>query len=606
MLSIMSGIVNYLPIFFSLLLTSLVGVYAWRHRFSPGIYTFFLVTLTEISWIVGYIFELASPSLEAKLFWDDFQFIGSLLMPIFLLIFAYEFTGQERDLPQSARWILFSLAIIFLILVFTNPLHGWVRTNNAWIVEGEPFDALLYDFTAPMWASFLASYGTYLVATSLFIRNLFKQHQLFRVQTFIILLGFIFPFVGSLPGMFGVLVFGQRDITPYTFGIANLIYAWGLFRYSLLEITPIARSAVFEYMNDIVVVLDVHARVVDINPAAISHLGLSPKRSIGVPVTELIGNQADLVGFLESPEFIRKDVRFLEEDGREQIFDALLSPLFDPHNRPIGRLFVARDISIQRKMEASLRKANEELEGRVRQRTAELERANIALEQKNAELERFTYTVSHDLKSPLVTISGYLGYVDKDISSGNLDRLKNDIHRIVSAVDKMYTLLNDLLELSRIGRVANPMEVVKFDALIAEALAMVQGRFDGITLSIQPDLPDLYGDRLRLVEVFQNLLENAAKFMGHQPDPRIEITARADSDHLVVWCVKDNGIGIAPEYHEQIFGLFNRLDPHVDGTGIGLTLAKRIVEYHNGRLWVESQLGQGASFYFTLSTGTIP
>jgi signal transduction histidine kinase len=124
----------------------------------------------------------------------------------------------------------------------------------------------------------------------------------------------------------------------------------------------------------------------------------------------------------------------------------------------------------------------------------------------------------------------------------------------------------------------------------------------GITLELQKNLPVVYGDKQRLIEVLQNLLDNAAKFMGNQKNPQIEIGQRGeDVEHgNPVFFVRDNGIGISPEYHEQVFGLFNKLNPDIDGTGIGLTLVKRIIELHSGRIWVESEKGKGSTFYFTL------
>jgi signal transduction histidine kinase len=226
------------------------------------------------------------------------------------------------------------------------------------------------------------------------------------------------------------------------------------------------------------------------------------------------------------------------------------------------------------------------------------------LESKNTELEHFTYTVSHDLRSPLVTINGFLGYLKKDITSSNPERMATDIQRIQDAVDKMHLLLQELLELSRIGRIINPPEQVPFDALVREALEIVHGRIaaSGATVLIQPNLPAIHGDRQRLIEVLQNLIDNAAKYMRDQSDPRIEIGQhKVDAEPgKLIFYVKDNGMGIAPEYHERIFGLFNKLDANTEGTGIGLALVKRIIEVHGGRVWVESEAGQGATFYFTL------
>ena len=230
---------------------------------------------------------------------------------------------------------------------------------------------------------------------------------------------------------------------------------------------------------------------------------------------------------------------------------------------------------------------------------------NKELESQNEELERFTYTVSHDLRSPLVTIRGFLGYLKQDVESGDMIRFEKDMTRIANAVDKMQTLLNELLELSRIGRITNPPENVPFEGIIRETVDLLSGPLEAgnIRLKIVGEFPTVHVDRLRIAEVVQNLISNAVKFMGDQLRPTIEIGTRGtDTDGKPVFYIRDNGIGIEPQYHGRIFGLFNRLDPSVEGTGIGLTLVKRIIETHNGHIWVESDLGKGATFFFTLPT----
>ena len=243
-----------------------------------------------------------------------------------------------------------------------------------------------------------------------------------------------------------------------------------------------------------------------------------------------------------------------------------------------------------------------------KQNEGEREKLISELEAKNAELERFTYTVSHDLKSPLITINGFLGHLQDDVASGNTDRFEHDSQRIRDAVGKMHQLLKELLELSRIGRLMNPPEEIPFEELVREALENVHGQLEkrGAVVTLEPDLPILYGDRQRLIEVLQNLIDNAVKFMGDQPDPHIEIGQQGEEEGKPIFYVKDNGIGISPEYHERVFGLFDKLDSKTEGTGIGLALVKRIVEFHGGRIWVESEsspqgeAGKGSTFYFTL------
>jgi signal transduction histidine kinase len=235
---------------------------------------------------------------------------------------------------------------------------------------------------------------------------------------------------------------------------------------------------------------------------------------------------------------------------------------------------------------------------------AEVEREKLIseLEIRNADLERFAYTISHDLKAPLVTINGFLSYLEEDATSGNMERLKNDIQRIQDAAKKMQRLLNELLELSRIGHIMNPSEEVQFEKIAHEVMRNAKGQLKrrGITIRLRPNLSTVYGDRQRLVEMLQNLVDNAAKFMGGQTDPQIEIGQCAEEDGKAVFYVRDNGIGIAPEYHERVFNLFERLDPKTAGTGVGLAIVKRIVEYQGGRIWVESEAGKGTTFYFTL------
>ena len=232
------------------------------------------------------------------------------------------------------------------------------------------------------------------------------------------------------------------------------------------------------------------------------------------------------------------------------------------------------------------------------------ERQNLIaqLEANNAELERFTYTVSHDLRNPLVTIKGFLGMLNKDLRENRQDKIQNDFQRIASAADKMDELLSDLLELSRIGRIVNPPQEVDLVKIAQEALENSDARVrsKNVTVNISPNLPIVYGDRLRLREVFENLITNSAKYMGDQPDPIVEIGARDNGIEQVVF-VKDNGIGIEEKYNTRIFALFEKLNPTIEGTGIGLALVKRIIETHGGRVWVESEgLGKGSTFCFTI------
>ena len=233
----------------------------------------------------------------------------------------------------------------------------------------------------------------------------------------------------------------------------------------------------------------------------------------------------------------------------------------------------------------------------------ERKRVEQALQERNDELARFAYTVSHDLKSPLVTIRAFLGYLEQDTASQDTEAIKKDRQYIHTAVDKMTRLLEELLDLARIGHKMNPPEEVPLQVVVKDALDMVAGGIiqRGVEVVVTKEPIILCGDRTRLVEVFQNLVDNATKFMGDQQTPRVEIGVETAGDERVFF-VRDNGIGIDPRYQPKLFGLFEKFDPGTKGTGIGLALVKRIVEVRGGKIWVESAgVGKGTTFHFTLA-----
>lgn len=275
--------------------------------------------------------------------------------------------------------------------------------------------------------------------------------------------------------------------------------------------------------------------------------------------------------------------------------------------RGIGQAFSTEDAEIAQDVADQLAIALQQtnLYNALQIELAERKKLISQLERNNAELERFTYTVSHDLRNPLVTIKGFLGMLRKDMQDKRQDRVESDIERIANAADKMHNLLTDLLELSRIGRIQNPSEEVDLNQVINEAVESLDARLrsKNVIVNSSLHLPTVYGDRVRLREVFENLIDNAAKYTGDQPAPMIEIGTRQNENETVIF-VKDNGMGIDMQFQTRIFGLFDKLNPTSEGTGIGLAIIKRIIETNGGKIWVESEgPGKGSTFCFTLPDG---
>lgn len=358
-----------------------------------------------------------------------------------------------------------------------------------------------------------------------------------------------------------------------------------------------------ENLSEGILLLDEHGAIIEWNPAQESISGLKREDVIGKSIWD--------IQFQLTPEN-RRTPEFYEQmkQGAQQI---LSSGEFRYFNRPITGPLQSAQGTVKHVLQITfpIRSSDHHRIGSIMHDVssdmqAEADRNNLIaeLKSKNTELEQFTYTVSHDLKAPLITIKGFLGLLEKDAFSGNIESIKKDISRIANATDKMQRLLNELLELSRIGRMVNPSKEVPFERIVQDTLVSVQGRLNvrNVEVHIKKDLPVVFVDQTRINQVVQNLLDNSAKFMGDQANPWIEIgTAGTDKDGKPILYVKDNGIGIATRHLDSVFGLFQKLDPFADGTGIGLVLVKRIIEVHGGRIWITSEgIGQGTTVYFTL------
>lgn len=224
------------------------------------------------------------------------------------------------------------------------------------------------------------------------------------------------------------------------------------------------------------------------------------------------------------------------------------------------------------------------------------------LSAKAEELEQFSYTISHDLKSPLTAIGGFAQFLARQISYGELSKAEFSSRRIAEMVKKMETRIEEILKLAQIGRIADLSGEVAIQDLAFEAVQMLEQNLKDIVVNIAlaPDFPPVIGDAERLREVIENLVGNAIKYMGDQPAPEITIGVRTDQNPPVFF-VRDNGIGIEPQHAQIVFELFRQLNSDSSGDGTGLAIVKRIVEAHGGQIWVESEgRGKGATFCFTL------
>ena len=289
-------------------------------------------------------------------------------------------------------------------------------------------------------------------------------------------------------------------------------------------------------------------------------------------------------------------------------FCARGTALRDHHGHAIRMAGSIQDITERKRIEQEILILNNSLENRVLERTKELQRRTRELEAKNAELDQFTYVASHDLQEPLRKLVSFSQLLEQDMEGELNPRAKQDLFYITDAARRMQRLVQDLLAYSRFGRSSMKWEFISLEGCVTCVLDMLAGRIESTHAKITRDqLPSVYGDATMLTQLYQNLIGNALKFVHRGETPVIHISARLADDRWT-FGVRDNGIGIEREYLQQIFAPFQRLHGpgEYEGTGIGLAICQKSVERHGGRIWVESELGAGAHFKFTLPTTAEP
>lgn len=369
------------------------------------------------------------------------------------------------------------------------------------------------------------------------------------------------------------------------------------------------RLLVTGVQNYAIYLLDVNGVVSSWNEGAERIKGYSATEVIGRPVSLFYQPSPDLEarlrrGFDSAIVLGRYEEEGLQvrKDGTTFLAHDLITPLYDSHHKLQGFCKIARDITEERAKDLALKRATDDLEDRVRERTEDLVRANEALFRSNAELQQFAYIASHDLQEPLRTITVYLQLLE-DQCREKLDASEKETIRFaVEAASRMNQLIDSLLTYSRFNRKVDDVKPVDLRSVLSAAVGNLEApiKETGAVIT-HGDLPTITASETQLVQLFQNLLGNALKFHGNKR-PEIDVTAEQLDESGWRFRVHDNGIGIASQYQDKIFVLFKRLHKRDEypGTGVGLAVCKKIVEYYGGKIWVESELGQGSSFFFTL------
>jgi signal transduction histidine kinase len=349
---------------------------------------------------------------------------------------------------------------------------------------------------------------------------------------------------------------------------------------------PVLASDILDTLREGLLLLDPELRVLAANHSFYQTFQVEEEETLGKVVYELGDGQWDIPALR---------VLLKETINKEQPFKDYQVE----HNFPrIGQKVMLLNARIVE--EGAIILAIEDITERHRIEK-ELQQAMEELQRSNKELESFAYVASHDLQEPLRMVSSYTQLLAKRYQGQLDDEADEFIFFAVDGAKRMQQLINDLLAFSRVGTRGKPFGPVEGGKVLGRALTNLRGAVEESQAEVTTDtMPPLWGDEGQLVQVFQNLLSNAIKFRGPE-NPAISVAAELRDDEWL-FCVRDNGIGIDPQYDTRIFQVFQRLHSRKDyaGTGIGLAICDKIIKRHGGSIWVESELGEGSAFFFTL------
>jgi PAS domain S-box-containing protein len=350
--------------------------------------------------------------------------------------------------------------------------------------------------------------------------------------------------------------------------------------------------SIVDNVADGIVTFDENGVIESFNPAAEKIFGYEAEEMLGTGIRRLAPDREEVDWAMQSTEPGVKEVNGLRRDGQVFPMDLAVRPFQFQGRRAYTA--VVRDITERRKAQDQLRYYAQQLQ-----------ESNAELARSNQELDDFAYIASHDLKEPLRGIHNYANFLLEDYAERLDDDGKSKLHTLTRLAQRMETLIDSLLHFSRVGRVELSNQQTDLNQLLSDTLEALQITLQEqhVKIRVPQKLPTLRCDRVRVGEVLQNLITNAVKY-NDKPEKWIEIGVQESSSGAPVLYVRDNGIGIAARHQDAVFRIFKRLhgrDKYGGGTGVGLTIVKKIIERHGGHIWVESAEGEGTTFYFTLA-----
>ncbi|HKP97045.1 MAG TPA: histidine kinase N-terminal 7TM domain-containing protein [Fibrobacteria bacterium] len=610
-------------------ISAFIGNVCLHRKRIRGAKAYAFVSFSQAFWTFGLICEQISDSLAAKIFWDDVQFIGICGWGMAFVAFALAYAGRRAAHPRLLYGFLFLPALATVVLAFTDPYHGLMRSDIR-LVPGASL-SLFYDFTPALLAGAVLLFTVFSFYMGLIAVEMIRAYPPQRRQMAMVLAGNALPLAGILLTVTGMRESPDRDISPYTLSLGNILVAVGLFRYELFGIIPIALGRSIQEMGDAVAVLDRKKRVIHLNPAGLAELRFQHGNPIGRSMEELFPAWHKYLR--ENRDVMEADFEVEEGEGEGiRWSDVKIRPIRDDAGSLLGWVGTSRDATARKRMAREISLHRDKMENLVKERTAELASAYEKLVEQMAGRERIEERlrqarkmeavgrlaggIAHDFNNLLVPILGYSELAKRNAKPGtglymDLVQIEETAHRAAELVAQILAFSrHQVLELQILDL---NEEVRKFVKLLGPLVG------DKVKLEtrLAPSLYSMKADRTQLNQVLMNLCINARDAM---PNGGLLVLETANSvwsgegekrDGSAPLCVslsvRDAGHGMDNDTLAHIFEPFFTTKKSGKGTGLGLATVYGIVEQHHGHIQVLSQPAVGTEFrvYFPATTASV-
>jgi PAS domain S-box-containing protein len=595
-----------IPFGVAAVISGALAVVTSRRRGMPMAPAFSVMMAGEAAWAFCAGLELVLVDMELKQICFEMRVAGAVTTVLGMLAFVLRYTGNTDWLEVRRFAAICAPAVAMVFVAWTNPWHHFYwQGHQPVLVGGLHLAKPVYG--PGFWIHFSYCYVLILVESALLAQAVVRSVGVYRAQAAVLLFAVLLPWVVSMLDMSQILGWIYVDAAAMTFGVTGLAFIPGLFRFRLLDLTPVAWAAVVTGMDDPVIVIDPSGRLVELNPAARRLVEGSYPEVLGTDAASAFAHWDKLALVLASlAEGGERSFELAGPDAsRPAIFDAQVSRLGEAGS-PSGWVLVLRDIT-------EAKHAGEE-----RVRMLHVQAARAAAESANRAKDRFLATLSHELRTPLspvlATVTAMLG------DPATPESLRSVLEMIRRNVVLEARLIDDLLDLARIDRGALQLrrEVIDAHQMVSHVIEICAAdlRQSGVALSVELAARDHHvdADPIRFQQVLWNLIKNAIKFTprsGHvavRSRDALDVSLRGSTGGLVIE-VSDTGIGIEPAAISRIFDVMEQggttATRQFGGLGLGLTLSRSIVEHHGGRLTAASP-GAGRGATFTLEMPTVP